>query len=389
MRALCWFGKHDLRFQDVPDPSILNPHDAIIRVSLTAIGGSDLALYQGKNPTMEAGDILGHEFMGEVVEVGPEVAHLEVGDRVVVPAPIACGRCHHCQHDAFALCDNSNPNAWMAERVFGHSPAGIFGYSHLFGGYAGGQAEYVRVPFADVGPIKVPEHLSDEKVLFLSDLFPTGYQAVDVANMAPGSTVAIWGCGPVGLFAIKSAFMLGAERVFAIDNVPDRLAMARHQAGAEVLNFADDPIVDALKEMTGGRGPQVCIDAAGMEGHHKGSTNIFERARLTLGMESRTHDALLEAILACAKGGTLVLPGIAGEDAENLPLSAAFSKGLTLKMGPTHVQRYLKPLLARIEKEEIDPGFVITHRLPLVEGPEAYQMLHDKEEGCIKVVMRP
>ncbi|RDV39386.1 glutathione-dependent formaldehyde dehydrogenase [Bradymonadaceae bacterium TMQ3] len=389
MRALCWFGKEDVRLQDVPDPTIINPHDAIIEVSLTAICGSDLHLYDGNIPTMESGDILGHEFMGTVVEVGPEVHQLKVGDRVVVPFPIACGHCHHCHSDEFALCDNSNPNAWMAERAFGHSPAGIFGYSHLYGGYAGGQAEYVRVPFADIGPIKVPDTLSDEDVLFLSDIFPTGYQAADVANITPGSTVAVWGCGPIGLFAIKSAYMLGAEKVIAVDHVPERLAMARHQAGAEVLNFTDDPVLEALKEMTDGRGPQTCIEAVGMEAHGSGLMDYYDKARQTLGLESGRPHALREAIMACAKGGTLVIPGVFGGIIDKLPIGAAFSKGLTFKMGQTHVHRYLRPLLARIEKNEIDPSFLITHRLSLEDGPEAYRIFRDKEDECIKVVLRP
>ena len=389
MKALCWYGKNDVRLEQVPDPKILNPRDAILKVSLTAICGSDLHLYDGFIPTMEAGDILGHEFMGEVVEVGPEVTNLSVGDRVVVPFPIACGSCHHCHGDSYSLCDNSNPNAWMAERVFGYSPAGIFGYSHLYGGYAGGQAEYVRVPFADVGPMKVPEGLSDEEVLVLSDVFPTGYQAVDVAKFKPGSTVAVWGCGPVGLFAMKSAFLLGAERVIGIDFVPERLAMARHQVGAEVLNFMDDPILEALKEMTGGRGPDVCVDAVGMEAHGNGMTDWYDKAKQTLRAETGRPHALRQAIMACGKGGTVVVPGVFGGLIDKVPMGAAFNKGLTFKMGQTHVQAYLKPLMEMIEAGEVDPSFVITHRLNLEDGPQAYEIFKEKRDNCIKVVMRP
>ena len=389
MKALCWFGKNDIRLQRVPDPKIINPRDAIIKVSLTAICGSDLHLYDGHIPTMERGDILGHEFMGEVVEVGHEVENLTVGDRVVVPFPIACGSCHYCHDDSFALCDNSNPNAWMAERSFGYSPAGIFGYSHLYGGYAGGQAEYVRVPFADVGPIKVPESLSDEEVLFLSDVFPTGYQAADVAQFEPGSTVAIWGCGPVGLLAIKSAYMLGAERVIAIDHVPERLAIARHQGGAEVLNFTDDPILDALKEMTGGRGPDVCIEAVGMEAHGEGMLDWYDKAKQTFRAETGRPHALRQAIMACGKGGTVVIPGVFGGIVDKIPLGAAFSKGLTFKMGQTHVQKYLAPLLKNIESGDIDPAFIITHRFDLEDGPKAYDMFKNKLDNCVKVVMTP
>ena len=387
MKAICWFGKNDVRVENVPDPEIINPRDAIIKVSLTSICGSDLHLYDGLIPTMESGDILGHEFMGEVVEVGHQVDNLSAGDRVVVPFPIACGNCHYCHTDLHALCDNSNPNAWMAEKAFGYSPAGIFGYSHLFGGYAGGQAEYVRVPFADVGPMKVPEKLSDEEVLFLTDIFPTGYQAAHVADIKPGATVAVWGCGPVGLFAIKSAYMLGAERVVAIDHVPDRLARARRDCGAEVLNFEDDSVLAALKEMTGGRGPDVCIEAVGMEAHGGGMVDWYDKAKQTLRLETGRPHALRQAILACAKGGTVVIPGVFGGVIDKLPMGAAFNKGLTFKMGQTNVHAYLGPLLERIENDDIDPTFVISHRVPLVEGPAAYSMFQNKEDNVLKVIM--
>lgn len=389
MKALCWYGKQDVRVENVPDPSILNPRDAILRVSLTAICGSDLHLYDGVIPTMETGDILGHEFMGEIVEVGPEVKNLQIGDRVVVPFPLACGHCNFCHTERFSLCDNSNPNAWMAERAFGYSAAGIFGYSHLFGGYAGGQAEYVRVPFADVGPLKIPAGVSNEQALFLSDVLPTGYQAAVDCNIQPGHTVAIWGCGPVGLFAIKSAFMLGAERVIAIDLVPERLAMARHQCGAEVLNLEDDPVLDALKEMTAGRGPDACIDAVGMEAHGLGAIDWYDRAKQSLRLETDRPHALRMAIMACAKGGTLAIPGVYGGLLDKVPLGAAFNKALTFKMGQTHVQKYMRPLLERIQNGEIDPTFITTHRLPLEDAPAAYEMFQKKENGCVKVILTP
>ncbi len=389
MKALCWFGQQDIRVEDVPDPTIINPRDAIVEVSRTAICGSDLHLYDGLIPSMKEGDILGHEFMGTIVETGGEVDNLQRGDRVVVPFPIACGNCHFCHDDDFALCDNSNPNAGMAEQAFGYSPAGIYGYSHLFGGYAGGQAEYVRVPFADVGPLKVPDAIDDEQALFLSDVFPTGYQAADVADFDPGATVAVWGCGPVGLFAIKSAYMLGAERVIAIDHVPERLARARRDANAEILNFDDDPILEALREITGGRGPDVCIEAVGMEAHGAGISDWYDKAKQSLRLETGRPHALRQAIMACGKGGTVVIPGVFGGVVDKLPIGAAFNKGLTFEMGQTHVQRYLKPLMSRIEDGDIDPTFITSHRIPLVEGPAAYEMFQQKEDDCIKVVLAP
>ena len=389
MKALCWFGKHDIRVEDVPDPRIINPRDAIVEVSKTAICGSDLHLYDGLIPSMKEGDILGHEFMGTIVETGDDVDTLERGDRVVVPFPIACGNCHFCHDDSFALCDNSNPNAWMAEQAFGYSPAGIYGYSHLFGGYAGGQAEYVRVPFADVGPLNVPDAIDDEQALFLSDVFPTGYQAADVADFEPGSTVAVWGCGPVGLFAIKSAYMLGAERVIAIDHVAQRLTRARRDANAEILNFDHDPILEALQDMTGGRGPDVCIEAVGMEAHGSGISDWYDKAKQSLRLETGRPHALRQAIMACGKGGTIVIPGVFGGVVDKLPLGAAFNKGLTFKMGQTHVQRYLEPLMKKIEDGDIDPSFITSHRIPLVEGPAAYELFQHKDDDCIKVVLTP
>lgn len=389
MKAICWFGNEDIRVEDVDDPRIINDRDAIVEVSMAAICGSDLHLYEGLIPSMEKGDILGHEFVGEVVETGPAVDNLREGDRVLVPFPIACGSCHYCQTDYQALCDNSNPNAWLAEQAFGHSPAGIFGYSHLYGGYAGGQAEYVRVPFADVGPFEIPETITDEEAIFLTDVYPTGYQAVDVADFDPGAVVAVWGCGPVGLFAIHSAYMLGAERVIAIDHVPERLARARREAGAEILNFEHDPVLEALSETTGGRGPDVCIEAVGMEAHGQGLVDWYDRAKQTLKLETGRPHALRQAIMACKKNGTVVVPGVFGGVVDKLPMGAAFNKGLTFKMGQTHVHRYVEPLIDTIQNGEIDPSAYISHRVPLVEAPAAYEMFQNKEDDVIKVVMTP
>jgi threonine dehydrogenase-like Zn-dependent dehydrogenase len=390
MRALCWFGTSDVRLEDVPEPRILNPRDAIVRITLTAICGSDLHLYDGFIPTMRRGDILGHEFMGEVVDVGPENTKLKVGARVVVPFTISCGRCFFCERDLWSLCDNSNPNAWMAEKLYGASPAGLFGYSHMMGGYAGGQAEYVRVPFADVGPIEVPAHLSDEQVLFLSDIFPTGYMAAENCSIVPGDTVAVWGCGPVGQFSIKSAWMLGAGRVIAIDRESERLKMAAEHGKAEILNFDQIDVFHALKDMTGGRGPDACIDAVGLEAHGTGTWDASYDTIKTAAMTATDRLSVLrQAIHACRKGGTVSIPGVYGGFLDKVPLGAAFNKGLTLRMGQTHVQRYLPLLLERIERGEIDPSFVITHRLRLQEAPKAYQTFRDKQDDCIKVVMKP
>jgi threonine dehydrogenase-like Zn-dependent dehydrogenase len=390
MRAVCWHDKLDVRVETVPDPAILNPRDAIVRVTATAICGSDLHLYGGFVPGMLKGDILGHEFMGEVVEVGPSVANLKVGDRVVVPFPIACGNCFFCQRDMYSLCENSNPNAWMAEKLWGHSPCGIFGYSHLLGGYAGGQAEYVRVPFADVGPIKVPPGLSDEQVLFLSDILPTGYMAAENCAIVPGDTVAVWGCGPVGLFAIASAQLLGAARVIAIDRFPERLRLAGVKLGADTIDYTEDNVLGALKELTGGRGPDACIDAVGMEAHaHHSLAYAYDRVKQAMALESDRPIALREAIQACRSGGTVSVAGVYGGLIDKFPVGTVMNRSLTLKTGQTHVQRYLAPLLARIEKGEIDPSFVITHRMKLDEAPLAYAMFRRKQDGCIKVVLRP
>lgn len=391
MKALCWFGVNDVRVTRVPDPQILNPRDAIIKITLTAICGSDLHLYDGYIPSMQPGDILGHEFMGEVVDVGSEVRNLKIGDRVVVPFTISCGHCFFCEEQLWSLCDNSNPNAWIAEEMYGYTPSGLFGYSHMLGGYAGGQAEYVRVPFADVGPIQVPESLTDEQVLFLSDIFPTGYMAAENCNIRRGDTVAVWGCGPVGQFSIQSAYMLGAERVIAIDRFPERLAMAHDLSHAEVIDYSKDGegVIELLQEMTGGRGPDSCIDAVGMEAHGFGMDGFYDRAKQSFRLQTDRPTALRQAIQACRKGGTVSIPGVYGGIIDKVPIGAAFNKGLTLKMGQTHMQRYMEPLLDRIEKNEIDPSFVITHRLPLAAAADAYEVFRDKKDKCIKVVLQP
>lgn len=378
-----------MRVENVPDPKILNPKDAIVRITSTAICGSDLHLYNGFIPTMEKGDIVGHEFMGEVVEVGSAVEQVKAGDRIVVPFPISCGSCYFCQQTMFSLCENTNPNAPLAEKMFGHSTAGIFGYSHLTGGYAGGQAEYARVPFVDTDHVKVPESLDDEKVLFLSDILPTGYMAAENCDIQPGDTIAVWGCGPVGQFAIKSAYLLGAERVIAIDRIPARLKMASEKAGAEVINYEEKDVYDTLMEMTGGRGPDGCIDAVGLEAHGGKFEYAYDRMKQAMMLESDRPIALRQAIMACRKGGTVSIPGVYGGLVDKFPLGALMQKGLNIRTGQTHVQRYMKPLLARIEKGEIDPSFVITHRMKLDEAPEGYKIFNDKQDECIKIVLKP
>ncbi len=389
MKALCWYGKHDVRVENVPDPKILNKRDAVIKITSTAICGSDLHLYDGIMPTMRKGDILGHEFMGEVVEVGGEVGNLRAGDRVAVPFTIACGRCFFCERSLWSLCDNSNPNAGMAKKLYGQSPSGLFGYSHLMGGYAGGQAEYARVPFADVGPIKVPESLSDEQALFLTDVFPTGYMAAENCDIQPGDTIAIWGCGPVGQFAIKSAYLLGAERVIAIDNVPERLRMAETQGKAETLDFDDVDLLEKLEEMTGGRGPDACIDAVGLEAHGTSPGELYDWAKMGLRLATDRPNVLRQAIQACRKGGTVSIPGVYAGFLDKIPMGAAFNKGLTFKMGQTHVHKYLQPLMERIERGEIDPTFLITHRLPREDAPRGYEIFKNKKDDCIKIVLKP
>lgn len=386
MKAVCWQGVHKVGVETVPDPRILNPRDAIIKVTKAAICGSDVHLYDGFVPGMMRGDILGHEFMGEVVEVGSGVTNLSTGDRVVVPFPISCGNCFFCDKEMFSLCENSNPNAQLAEKFWGHSPCGIFGYSHLLGGYAGGQAQYVRVPFADVGPIKIPDTLSDEQVLFLSDILPTGYMAAENCNIQAGDTVAVWGCGPVGLFAIKSALLLGAGRVIAIDRFPERLRLAE-RAGAEVINYEESDVLPTLNELTGGRGPDACIDAVGMEAHMHGVQHSYDKVKQALRMETDRPGVLRQAIQACRNGGTVSVPGVYGGVVDKIPFGAIVNKALTVKSGQTHVQHYMKPLLARIEAGEIDPSFIITHRVSLEEVPDAFRMFRNKEDDCVKVVV--
>jgi len=390
MKANCWIGKQDVRVQEVPDPKILNRQDAIVKITSTAICGSDLHLYNGFIPTMESGDILGHEFMGEVVEVGPDVKRLSKGDRVVVPFPISCGACLACSTGLFACCENSNPNAWMAEKMWGHSVAGVFGYSHLMGGFAGGQAQYARVPYADVGPIKVPEDMSDDKVLFLSDIFPTGYMGAEMCDIKPGHVIAVWGCGPVGQFAIASAYMLGAERVIAIDRVPFRLQMAKEKAGAsDILNYEEVDIPEALKEITGGHGPDACIDAIGLEAHSPGLQYAYDRAKQALMLETDRPIALRQAIMSCRNGGNISVIGVYSGFIDKFPMGSVMNRSLTIKTGQCHVQRYMQPLLERIRRGEIDPGFVITHRLPLSEAPRGYSMFLGKQDDCVKVVLKP
>ncbi len=392
MRANCWYGKKDVRVEQVPDPKILNKRDAIVKVTSTAICGSDLHLYNGFMPTMQAGDILGHEFMGEIVEVGPEVHDRAVGDRVVVSFPISCGRCFFCEQEMYTLCENSNPNAWMAEKMFGHSPCGIYGYSHLTGGYAGGQAEYVRVPFADVGTLRVPEELDDEKVLFLTDIFPTGYMGAEMCDIKPGDTVAVWGCGPVGQFAMASAYLLGAERVIGIDRFPERLKMAREGAKADTINYEQANVYETLMELTGGRGPDACIDAVGLEAHGAGMHGMayaYDRAKQALMLETDRPVALREAIMCCRNGGTVSVIGVYGGFIDKFPMGSFMNRSLTMRTGQCHVQRYWKKLLGHIKDGDIDPSFVITHRMKLDDAPHGFDIFNNKEDDCIKVVLKP
>lgn len=388
MKATCWEGAKHVKVESVPDPTLLNQGDAIVKISSTAICGSDLHLFNGFMPTMEHGDILGHEFMGEVVEVGKTVKKLKVGDRVVVPFPIACGQCWSCRNDMWSLCENSNPNAWIAEKMLGHSPSGVFGYSHMLGGFAGGQAEFVRVPFADVGPLKVPTDLSDEQVLFLSDIFPTGYMGAEMCDIERGDTIAVWGCGPVGQFAIASAKLLGAERVIAIDRFPYRLRIARERAGADVtINYDETSVLEALKELTGGRGPDACIDAVGLEAHAPGVHGLYDKAKQSMRWETDRIAALRQAILSCRNGGTVSIVGVYGGYDDKFPLGSLMNRSLTIRSGQCHVHRYMKPLLDHIVKGDIDPSFVITHRMQLDDAAVGYDIFNDKEDDCLKVVL--
>ena len=389
MKAVCWYGAHDVRVKDVPDPCIEDPEDVILRVRLTAICGSDLHIYGGFIPGMKRGDILGHEFLGEVVEIGSAVKNLAVGDRVVVPFAIACGRCVSCRRDLWSLCDNSNPNAGTLETLYGSSGSGLFGYSHLYGGFSGGQAEYVRVPFADIGPLRLPAHITDEQGLFLSDILPTGYMAAENCELRAGDVVAVWGAGPVGQFAIRSAFLLGASRVIAIDRIAARLAMAG-AAGAETIDFMTENVHDTLMDLTGGRGPDACIDAVGLEAHGTGSFGArYDRVKQAMWMTTDRLEALRQAIHACRKGGVVSIPGVYGGYLDKVPMGAAFAKGLSLRMGQTHVHRYMAPLLAHIEAGTIDPTVVISHRAALSDAADAYDTFLKKEDACTKVVLRP
>jgi threonine dehydrogenase-like Zn-dependent dehydrogenase len=389
MKALCWHGKSDVRVDSVPDPKIENPRDAIVKITSSGICGSDLHLFNGFMPTMESGDILGHEPMGEVVEVGSAVRNLRRGDRVVVPFTIACGECYFCKKTLYSCCDTSNPNAEMARKAMGHSPSGLFGFSHMLGGFPGGQAEYLRVPFADVGPLKIESDLPDEQVLFLSDIFPTGYMAAENCDIEKGDTVAVWGCGPVAQFAIQSAWMLGAGRVIAIDSVPERLEMAAKHGKAETVNFEKHDVYEQLQQMTKGRGPDRCIDAVGCEAHGVGTVEVVDKVKSAVRLNNDRTYAITQAIMCCRKGGSISVPGAYAGSTDSIPLGAFMNKGLTMKSGQTHMQRYMKPLLAKIEAREIDPSFVITHRVPLTDAPKAYETFRDKEDGCIKVVLRP
>ena len=391
MKAVCWMGTEKMTVETVPDPKILNPRDAIVRITSTCICGSDLHLYNGLMPTMEQGDIMGHEFMGEVVEIGAGVDRekLKVGDRVVVPFTIACGRCFFCRQELWSCCDNSNPNYWIAEKMMGYSPAGLSGYTHMLGGYAGGQAQYARVPFADVGPLRIPAGIPDEQVVFLSDIFPTGYMGAENCNIRPGDTVAIWGCGPVGQFAIRSAFILGAERVIAIDRFDYRLRLAE-EAGAETINYAEvEDVVQLLKDMTGNIGPDACIDAVGMEAHYTGPMWVIDRTKQALKLQPDRPGVLRQVIMACRKGGTVSVPGVYGGFIDKMPMGAYMNKGLTMKTGQTHMMRYMKPLLELIQGGKIDPSFVVSHRVPIDKAPEMYKIFRDKQDHCTKVVLDP
>lgn len=389
MKALVWHGKHDIRYDTVPDPAILHPRDAIIKVSACAICGSDLHLFDGFMPTMESGDIMGHEFMGEVVEVGAENKALRIGERIVVPFTISCGQCDQCLKGNFSVCERSNRNAEKPAKMFGHSTAGLFGYSHLTGGYAGGQADFVRVPFADQTHIKVPDSLTDEQVLFLGDIFPTGWQAAAQCDIQPTDTVAIWGAGPVGQMTVRSALLLGAKQVICIDRVPERLAMAQ-AGGATVINFDNESVVERLKELTQGKGPEVCIDAVGMEAHATRSIDsLYDRAKQAVMLESDRPHVLREMIYVCGPAGTLSVPGVYAGLIDKVPFGISMNKGLTWKMGQTHVKRWTDNLLQRIESGQIDPSFVITHTVALEDGPDMYKTFREKEDGCIKVVLTP
>lgn len=389
MRAVCWHGKQDVRVDTVADPRIVNKGDVIVKVALTCICGSDLHLYNGYVPAMKKGDILGHEFVGEIVETGPGVTRFRVGDRVIVPFPISCGACWYCKHELWALCDNTNPNAWMMEHIYGDTGAGIFGYSHLYGGYSGGQAEYVRVPFADIGLERIPDGVPYEQVVLLTDIFPTGYQAADYCNINPGDTVAVWGCGPVGLLAMMSARHLGAERVFGIDRFPDRLRMAHDICRAEVLNYEEVDVAETLQNLTGGRGPDSCIDAVGLEARGTGIEDIYDNVKQALRLETDRASALRQLIKACRKGGTLSISGVYSGFIDKFPMGAIFAKGLTVRGGQAHVQKYLPHLVKLVQEQQVNPSSIITHRMSLEDAPKGYRMFLNKAESCVKIVLNP
>lgn len=389
MRANCWYGTEKLRVEEVADPHVINPRDAVVRITSSAICGSDLHLYDGFIPTMEAGDILGHEFMGEIVELGPGVKNRKVGDRVVCSFPISCGNCFFCKQELFSLCENSNPNAWMAEQMWGHSPCGIYGYSHMVGGYAGGQAQFVRVPFADVGTIVISNGLTDDQVLFLSDILPTGYMAAEQGDIKPGDTVAVWGAGPVGLFSAKSAQVLGAEHIIVIDRFDYRLRLARQHCNAKTINYEQESVSEVLNEMTGGRGPDVCIDAVGLEGHLPGVAGLYDKLKTNMLQATDRPPSLRQAIMSCRNGGTVSIPGVYGGLLDKMPIGSLVNRSLNVRTGQTHVQHYWGKLLELIENGTIDPTFIITHHLPLDQAPQAYKMFRDKQDECVKVVLRP
>ncbi|MFY0573753.1 zinc-dependent alcohol dehydrogenase [Cystobacter fuscus] len=389
MRALCWNGINDLRVESVPDPEIVNPHDVILKVTMSTTCGSDLHFIDGYIPTMREGDVIGHEFMGEVVEVGHEVKKVKKGDRVVVPSFIVCGNCWYCQHDLYSLCDNTNPKPEVQQATFGQPTAGIYGYTHAFGGYAGGHAQYVRVPHADNDCFLVPDGLKDEQVLFLSDAAPTGYMGAEFCNIHPGDTIAVWGAGGVGLMAMQSAYLLGAERVIAIDRFPERLQLAREKAGAETIDYTQvDSVVEELREMTGGRGPDACIDAVGMEAHGLGLEYAYDRAKQALHLHTDRGEALRQAILACRKGGTLSILGVYGV-MDKFPLGSIMNKGLTVRTAQQHGQKYVPRLLEHVQRGELDPSYLVTHRFPLEDAPRGYEMFKKKEDGCVRSVFIP
>ena len=388
MKAVCWAGVGDVRVETVPDATVLNARDAILRVRATTICGSDLHLYNGYIPFMQHGDILGHEFMGEVVDIGPEITNVSVGDRVVVPANISCGSCFYCRDEKWSCCDNTNPNAWIAEELWGHSPSGIYGYSHALGGYAGSHAEFVRVPYADVNTRRLPDSISDEQALFLSDAWPTAYTGVEFCEIAPGDTVAVWGCGAVGIFCIVTAYLAGAERVIAIDRLPERLELAR-RCGAETVDFTGTDVVEELKQMTGGRGPDACIEAVGMEAHTDGLLGYYDRVKQATRLESERLQPVRQAVLACRKGGIVAILGVFGGFADKFPLGAVMNKGLTLRSAQLFGHRYLDRMLDHVQRGDVDPAVVATHRMTLEQAPDGYELFKHKRDGCIRVVLTP